>query len=83
MQDGFRLPVTKPNKIWLPLLVLGGALVVWAALFAVGAYLEQSADKPRYDLRKPLIIGGTMAAFLAFWGLALWVRARKNGRNRG
>ena len=57
--------------------MLAAALIVWAAIFALGAYLEWGADQPRHDLRKPLIILGTMAAFLAFWGLALWVRSRR------
>ena len=35
------------------------------------------ADQPRHDLRKPLIILAVMAAFLAFWGLALWLRSRR------
>jgi membrane protein DedA with SNARE-associated domain len=62
---------------WLPLAILAVALVVWAGLFALGAYLELGADQPRHDLRKPLIILGSMAAFLVFWGLALWVRSRR------
>jgi hypothetical protein len=57
--------------------MLAVALIVWAGIFALGAYLEWGADQPRHDLRKPLIIVGTMAAFLAFWGLALWVRSRR------
>ena len=47
-------------------------------LLALGAYLEWGADRPRHDLRKPLIILGCMAAFLAFWGVALWRRSRRN-----
>jgi membrane protein DedA with SNARE-associated domain len=65
-----------PRK-WLPFAILAGALVLWAGVFALGAYLEPSADKPVHDLRKPLIIMGTMGAFLAFWGIALWRRARR------
>jgi membrane protein DedA with SNARE-associated domain len=65
------------NKKWLPLVLLAVALVVWAGLFAAGAYLEPSADQPHHDLRKPLIILGAMALFLTFWGLALWLRARR------
>jgi membrane protein DedA with SNARE-associated domain len=65
------------RKKWLPFAILAVALVVWAAVFALGAYLEPSADKPVHDLRKPLIILGTMGAFLAFWGVALWQRARR------
>jgi hypothetical protein len=65
------------NKKWLPLALLAVALIVWAGLFAAGAYFEPSADKPLHDLRKPLIILGAMAVFLTFWGLALWLRARR------
>jgi membrane protein DedA with SNARE-associated domain len=65
------------NKKWLPLVLLGIALLVWAGLFAAGAYFELSADKPHHDLRKPLIILAAMVLFLAFWGLALWLRARR------
>lgn len=79
----------KPNKTgqqttWLPLAVLGGALVVWTGLLALGAYLELGADKPQHDLRKALIILGTMAAFLAFWAIALWRRAKRgdDGKDR-
>ena len=70
-----------PAKPWLPLALLAGALVVWAGLFAAGAYLEMSTDQPRHDYRKPLIIMGSMAAFLTFWGLALWLRSRRGSRN--
>jgi membrane protein DedA with SNARE-associated domain len=66
-----------PRNRWLPFAVLAAALVVWAALFALGAYLEWGADQPRHDLRKPLIILATMAAFLGVWGTALWLRAWK------
>lgn len=66
------------RKKWLPFAILAAALVVWAGVFALGAYLEPSADKPVHDLRKPLIVMGTMAAFLAFWGVALWRRSRRN-----
>jgi membrane protein DedA with SNARE-associated domain len=65
------------NKKWLPLVLLAVALLVWAGLFAAGAYFEPSADKPHHDLRKPLIILAAMALFLVFWGLALWLRARR------
>lgn len=60
------------NKKWLPFAVLAAALIVWAGMFALGAYLEPSADAPVHDLRKPLIILGTMTVFLAFWGILLW-----------
>jgi hypothetical protein len=69
---------TSRPKIWLPLALLAVALLIWAGFFALGAYLQVSTDLPRRDLRKPLIIMGSMAIFLSFWGLALWLRARKS-----
>jgi hypothetical protein len=68
---------TSRPKIWLPLGLLAAALLIWAGFFALGAYLQVGADLPRHDLRKPLIIMGSMAIFLSFWGLALWIRARR------
>jgi 4-amino-4-deoxy-L-arabinose transferase-like glycosyltransferase len=68
------------NTKWLPLLILGLALVIWAGLFALGAYLELGADRPRYDFRKPLVVLATMAFFLAAWGLLLWKRAGRSRR---
>jgi uncharacterized membrane protein YphA (DoxX/SURF4 family) len=65
-----------PDKRWLPLAILAVALMIWATLFAAGAYWEIGVDRPRHDIRKPLIILGSMLAFLAFWALALWLRAR-------
>lgn len=68
---------TETRKKWLPLAILAGALLIWAGVFALGAYLEPSADKPVHDFRKPLIVMGSMAAFLTFWGIALWLRERR------
>jgi hypothetical protein len=62
------------RKKWLPLAILAAALVIWAGLFALGAYLEPSADHPQRDPRKPIIILGAMALFLAVWGVAFWIR---------
>jgi hypothetical protein len=73
--------MTDRRKNWLPYAILAAALVIWAGLLALGSYLEWGADKPRHDLRKPFIILGCMAAFLAVWGLALWRRARRGGKN--
>jgi hypothetical protein len=67
----------KTRKIWLPLGLLAIALLIWAAFFALGAYLQIGADEPKHDLRKPLIIMGSMTIFLLLWGLALWARARR------
>jgi hypothetical protein len=68
---------TNSSNRWLPIAILVVGLIAWAGLFALGAYLEWGADRPRHDLRKPIIILATMAAFLSFWGLALWFRARR------
>jgi membrane protein DedA with SNARE-associated domain len=70
------------NKRWLPFAVLGFALILWAAMFAAGSYLEVSADNPRHDIRKPLIILASMATFLALWAVAFWLRARRDRPER-
>jgi hypothetical protein len=68
------------RKTWLPLAVLAAALVVWAAVLALGTYLQWGADQSHHDPRKAWIVLGTMAGFLAFWGLALWIRAWRRGK---
>jgi hypothetical protein len=65
------------RRNWLPFAVIAAALVVWAGLFALGAYLQPGVDQPRHDLRKALIVLGCMAGFLAIWGGALWRRSRR------
>jgi hypothetical protein len=65
------------RKNWLPLAILAAALVVWAGLLALGALFELGADRPRHDFRKPAIVLGAMGVFLEIWGLALWVRGRR------
>ncbi|HEY3391989.1 MAG TPA: hypothetical protein VGK58_04740 [Lacipirellulaceae bacterium] len=65
---------------WLPLMFLGLALMIWAGLFALGAYLELGADSPRRDFRKPLVVLATMTVFLVAWWLLLWKRTRRHGR---
>ena len=65
------------HKPWLPLAIIAGALVVWAGLLALGAYLDWGADQPRHDARKAWVVLGSMAGFLAVWGLALWLRSRR------
>lgn len=69
------------QKSLLPIAMLATALLIWAGLFAMGAYLEWGADRPRHDFRKPLIILGCMAGFLAFWAILLWRRAKRNTRD--
>jgi hypothetical protein len=65
------------RKIWLPLVGLAVALLLWAGFFAAGAYLEMGTDAPHHDIRKPLIIMAAMMTFLGLWGLALWTRSRR------
>jgi hypothetical protein len=69
-----------PRNTWRPIALLAAALVIWAGLFAAGAYLNLGADRTSRDVRKPLIILGCMATFLTFWGTALWLRARRHRR---
>jgi len=71
----------RTRKKWLPLAFLAAALLLWAAIFAAGAYLQLGADQPQHDLRKPLIIMGCMLAFVASWSLALWFRRRRRPKN--
>jgi len=71
---------TSAPKPWLGIALLAAALLLWAGLFAAGAYINLGADRPTHDIRKPLIILGCMAAFLTFWGVALWLRARRHRR---
>jgi hypothetical protein len=68
------------RDLWLPLLLLGLALLAWAGLFALGAYLELGADRPRYDIRKPMVVLASMALFLGVWGFLLWKRASGSRR---
>ena len=65
------------KKKWLPLAILAAALVIWTGLLALGAYLEWGADQPRRDIRKPLVMLASLTAFLAVWGIALWLRSRR------
>ncbi len=62
-------PATQlPNRkvIW----TIIGLLVAWSALIALGAIVR--AD--HFDIRKPLIVLGTMGAFLGVWLIALLLR---------
>jgi hypothetical protein len=53
------------------------ALLVWAGLLALGAFLQLGADHPRRELAKPLVLFGSMCVFLALWGWGLWLRSRR------
>ena len=47
-----------------------GLLLAWSFLIALGVMLR---DEP-FDFRKPLIVIGTMGAFLGIWLAAIFVR---------
>ena len=66
---------TAPTRNIKPIVIIFGLLIFWALLIALGAVIQ--ADT--LDLRKPLIVIGTMAAFLAVWLIAL--ATRRSGRN--
>lgn len=66
-----------PRSTWLPFALFAAVLLVWAGMFAFGAYLEWGADQPHRDVRKPIIILATMGVFLSLWGLALWLKGRR------
>jgi hypothetical protein len=53
------------------------ALLVWAGLLALGAFLQLGADHPRRDLGRPIVVFGSMCVFLALWGWALWLRSQR------
>ena len=57
-----------------------GLLLAWSFLIALGAMLR---DEP-FDFRKPLIVVGTMGAFLGIWLGAIVIRGsqlKKNDRS--
>ena len=49
------------------------ALLAWAGLIGIGCFLFGENN----DLRKPLIVGGVMSAFLAVWWCSLRLRRQK------
>ena len=69
--------VEKPNRRWLPLVLIAGALVVWGLLLAWGAYLAPAAGNPGHDRRKLWVVAATTGGFLALWALALWMGRRR------
>ena len=66
---------------WLPLVILAAALVIWAGLFALGAYLE--LERRPAATRLPQAagrFGHDGGVSLALWGLVLWKRAGRSRR---
>ena len=71
--------MAKVNK-WLPVFVIATAVAIWGLLLAVGAYLDLGDEQPERDARKFWIVLASVGAYLAFWGIALLVRARRQSR---
>ncbi|MEX2171370.1 MAG: hypothetical protein WD851_18770 [Pirellulales bacterium] len=71
---------------WWPLGLIAAGLLVWGALFALGAYLDLGSERPdensSRDWQKGLIVLGCTLGFLAFWGIALWNRSRRMRREK-
>lgn len=67
----------EPTNRRLLLGIVAGALAIWGALLALGAYLGLDPETPDRDVRRMLIVGGSVAAFLAVWLGAVWLRGRR------
>ncbi len=68
-----------PNRRWLPLLLIAGALALWGFLLAWGAYQAPAGENPGHDRRKLWVVAATTGGFLVLWALALWMgRRRRN-----
>jgi hypothetical protein len=74
-QAGGIFMTSEGRQKWLPLALIAVALATWGVFIALGVYFEPSADQPKHDLRKALIVAGGVGAFLLFWGIALAYRS--------
>jgi len=63
------------KKLWLPILLIAGALVAWGTILGVGAYLSPTGKFAGADYRKFLVLAATTGGFLLFWALVLIPRA--------
>ncbi len=66
-------PTNRRVLLWA---VVGG-LAAWGLLLGLGSYLGLDPGTPDRDFRRMAIVTGCVAAFLAFWGAALWLRGRR------
>jgi hypothetical protein len=66
-------PTNRRMLLW----AVAGGLAAWGALLALGAFLGLDPETPDYDVRRMLIVGGSVAAFLAVWLGAIWWRGRR------
>jgi membrane protein DedA with SNARE-associated domain len=64
------------NRRLLMRLVVGG-LIAWGLFLGIGSYLGLDPETPDRDIRRMLIITGSVGIFLAVWMAALWIRSRR------
>jgi membrane protein DedA with SNARE-associated domain len=67
------------NRRLLMRAVIGG-LVAWGVFLGLGAYLGLDPETPDRDIRRLLLVGGSIGLFLAVWLAALWLRSRRKNR---
>lgn len=68
---------TEKNQIWLPVVLIAGALLGWMGLLAVGAYWAPVGEGEGGDFRKLWVVAATTGGFLLLWGLVLAIRQVK------
>jgi hypothetical protein len=64
------------NRHLLMRWVVGG-LIAWGLLLGLGSYLGLDPETPDHDVRRLLIVTGSVGIFLAVWMAALWLRGKR------
>jgi hypothetical protein len=59
-------PEAMQRRWMIPYIVVG--IIVWGSLLALGTFIYGG-----YDYRKPLIVLGCVALFIALWGVMIWL----------
>lgn len=70
------------NRIWLPVVVIAGALFAWMAVLAAGAYWAPVGEREGGDFRKLGVVAVTTGIFLLLWGFVLLVHRAKVQRQQ-
>ncbi len=71
---------TEKNQTWLPVFAIAGALMVWMAILAAGAYWAPVGEEEGGDFRKLWVVAATTGGFLLLWIVVLLVHRRKARR---
>ncbi len=71
---------TEKNQTWLPVVVIAGALVVWMAILAAGAYWAPVGEGAGGDFRKLWVVAATTGGFLLLWVFVLLIHRGKARR---